>query len=821
MATRRSAETEGARTPPPLWRRRGLWAALAVVTYPALAAATSRAWAPIEVAGLSAIVVAVVVVFAVTTADERSSTGPVDDALDDARAALRATWSGALATAATLLAAPSPWTTALRNTGLAIASIAAVVSVARVPRVPSALEVPAGARGIGPAFFLAFVWSIAVALPGFVAFSTDPELVPAAVLSAAAVSASLASTVVLTLTAIRTVRLRRLELTVRERLALPIALGAVGLVAAIVAATVGLAHPEWAALTALLASCIVTSTAASARSANAIGASARFVTVVIAPAIALALATAFVATRFPKHAASAAVGAVTGATLLGVFARRLGDRASRPSAEWLAAIEGAGRAALSPDPEPALERALAALAHKARGSVRLFLSTDEVMIAAWAGQVRRDAGSFPAAVAAAAEREHLGVLRRDAAAEAGVRDLSARAAAQWMVDRGVDIAVRVAEDDTATGLLAFAMPGRSGPLTIAEAEALRALADRIGAVVAVLAKLKRSWERERVTRAGSEELAANLVTAERQRTLAGRASDDLVERLARDALVANYSAAARLVLDELGTWAKTPGPHLFTLIGALGVRAVPWAAAFHRAERRAGRPFVVVESGSTHPGAPDGVNDLDFWRDSDVSPLVRARGGTLVLHDPQLLHKLVQSYISVALPPDTNVILLATHALDVLVARDELEERFAAKVGDRVLVLPVLSERPEDLRALVLAQLAEIGARHRGAPLAIEPSALGILVEHPWPGNDAELVGVLTAASARCEDGKIRARDVVSALVETSAVEKRRDAGTGAAKRAGGTAKPGGTAALSARDEERSYRATSGLDRPPRTRRAR
>lgn len=785
--------------PTPLYRRRGLWLALGVVTYPALAAAASRGWSPLHVAALTSAVISVIVMFALSTARpsaaalEAATEGDVDNR-EAAAAALRACVTGVVAVGTTLLAAPSPWTTALRNAGAAIAAISSVVAISRVPALPSALEVPHAARRLSPAFFLAFIWSIAVALPGFVAFSTDPDLVPASFVALASVSAAVASTLALLLVGWRVVRLRRLELGVRERLLLPISMGAVALAAAIASGALGLAEPEWSALAALLTAAVLTAAAAAARAPDRIATVTRFAAVVFGPTIALALGAAFVATRFPAHAAVAAVSAVLVAAVLGIASNRISRRVGRDANLWLETLELANTAALSPDPEPALESALAALARRARGTVKLFLSApSEVLIAEWSGQVRRDQASFPEAVASATLREYLHVLRRAAGEEAGVRDLVARRAAEWMRERDADLVVRIAEDDATVGLLILGMPGREDPLTTAEVKAVRALGDRLGAVIAVHAKLKRSWERERVTREGSEKIAATLSVARTDRALAGRASDDLVERLARSALVANYSSAARLVHDELAAWAAPPGPHLFTLIGALGVGSVPWAAAFHRAEARPGRPFVVVESGSTHPGAPDGVNDLEFWRDPERSPLARARGGTLVLHDPQLLHKLVQSYISVGIPEATNVILLATHALDVLVAREELDERFAARIGDRVLVLPVLSERPEDLRALIVAHLAEIGARFRGEPYAIEPEALGLLLEHPWPGNDAELVGVLTSAAARCQSGRVR-------VVDLALVPPRR---------------------ASSLDEESSYRATSALGRPPRTRRAR
>ncbi len=80
------------------------------------------------------------------------------------------------------------------------------------------------------------------------------------------------------------------------------------------------------------------------------------------------------------------------------------------------------------------------------------------------------------------------------------------------------------------------------------------------------------------------------------------------------------------------------------------------------------------------------------------------------------------------------------------------------------MVLPTLVERPEDLRALSLEALARAGLEKDGRPLGLDTSALRLLSDHDWPGNDRELEDVLSrAALARSVRGDA-ASNVRSAL---------------------------------------------------------
>ncbi|HEY2511258.1 MAG TPA: hypothetical protein VGI39_10390, partial [Polyangiaceae bacterium] len=83
-----------------------------------------------------------------------------------------------------------------------------------------------------------------------------------------------------------------------------------------------------------------------------------------------------------------------------------------------------------------------------------------------------------------------------------------------------------------------------------------------------------------------------------------------------------------------------------------------------------------------------------------------------------------------------------------------------------------LRDRPEDLRAILTDRLAREGLRVHGRPVGIEQAAYARLVDHGFPGEDAELAALVQRLVAACSGDVIRAADVDALDLGTGARRK-------------------------------------------------
>jgi len=152
-------------------------------------------------------------------------------------------------------------------------------------------------------------------------------------------------------------------------------------------------------------------------------------------------------------------------------------------------------------------------------------------------------------------------------------------------------------------------------------------------------------------------------------------------------------------------------------------------------------------------------------RDRRDGVLHEARGGTLVLEgvtalpvelQPRLLRLLkTGSYArlggEVELTTDARIVVTARVGypgeLDDRVASGHLQADLLEALGAGRIHLPPVREQTEaDRRLLVEAVLEEVGAAFPGVRRSLHPDTLGILLEHPWPGNVPEMRNVLERA---------------------------------------------------------------------------
>ena len=743
----------------PFFRERSYWLSVALVTY----ASAAQLEPPIGHHPLSLVVLGVLpFLLAAAWRATRSPIGASDGVEESARAAARVAIAGAAVVIACL--AGHGATQALSYAGAGLASVAGLVAVARVGTPGGLVTPPRSARRLEAAVIAAFGWSVAVAANAALAVSPQraPELGLASAYAGSA--ASVLSLSLLLAFAAGSLRARSLELGVVERLRAVAWLGGAALAVGVAASALRLTEPESMLPVATTAIGVAAGLGAATQRPETVARVTRHFLWLGALAAPPALGAAFVAVASPRYAPAAVVGACVVCAFAGLVAPRLSRRSAPEHHVYIDAFEAATRAAMSPDPDPAVEEALLSLRaissrHPSKeggaaiGPALFQVAPPVVRTVDRAGFVHREKAVIPDALLELAASEPGLVLRTEALDAASVRHPEVRPSLEWLRDRGIGAAALMLERDEPVGILAIPSGDRRTPYGIEEVGALRALADRLAAVVAVSAKLGRSWEREQVAR--EAEATVKSTAGVREEALS-RARDDLVgllERLADNARIATYSPASRSTVERIERLAQAEHPII--LLTAPGIDAVSYAAICHLESASKEGPFVIVD------GASKKMADLMLWRDEAESPLVRAKGGTLVLLFPDLLPKLVQSYVGAAAGFDVKLVIVVAKTIDVLVAHGTLEDRFADRVGDALVALPELVSRSEDMRALALHYLGDIGTRFRAKAIGIEPGAIALLAEHDWPGNDAELIGTLTRAAARCDGQVVRKRDLL------------------------------------------------------------
>ncbi len=672
-----------------------------------------------------------------------------------ARTAFRLAAAGALIALAGVPAWYLPVGRALLSTGCGVAALASLFALFRMPseaglallhRRPPSRSASLAVVGSG--------WLGAALLAWGAVFELAP--LSSRLVRAAFVLAALASLSVTTAAALLESRRRALELGAADRLrsfattslallAIAVAGGALGLVA--LDALLG---------TTLLGQSLLLSGSAVTKKPETIGRRATEVVLLATMAVLPSLLLAFLAKARP-NLAPLAVGVGCGlAALAGLLAPRA-SRALLPRTEpWTQAFEAATRAAAYPDPEPALERALLELSSLSLGRLEapcLFrCEPPSVTSVDRAGYAITEPVTLPEGVFELARREPEAVLSVDVLRALAVREPNVRPVLAWLEDRHLHSAAVVLEGDVPIGMLAVPVGARERPLTLAEARAMAKLAALLSAQIAASAKLSRSLARETAEGARRAQAEARLRETQAELEAEQHRGEALTRVLAERALTSAYSPSARICIEALEQRGSSDAP--LALLLPPGCDPLPYVAVYHLASRRKSAALYVIDGGDKLHA------DLTHWRDEERSPLRRARGGTLAILDPQLLPKLVLAYLGSALDDRVGLALVVPRAPDALLADDVFDERLADRLEGATVRVPALSERPEDLRPMVLSRLARLGKNLRGEALGIEPAAMSLLLEHDFPGNDAELDALLVRAVLTCQTNLVRRRDL-------------------------------------------------------------
>lgn len=220
------------------------------------------------------------------------------------------------------------------------------------------------------------------------------------------------------------------------------------------------------------------------------------------------------------------------------------------------------------------------------------------------------------------------------------------------------------------------------------------------------------------------------------------------------------AATTKAIFSRAERVAKTDATVLIT--GETGTGKEVFAWSIYEASKRAGKPFVVVDCGAI---ARNLIESELFGHEKGaftgaharrIGAFERASGGTLFLDEigeleldlqPKLLRALERREIvrvggQETLKVDDRIIAATNRDLRSMVARGEFREDLYYRLAVVTLELPPLRERREDIEALVVHFVKDLGAQMSDLPAG----ALDRFLEHSWPGNCRELKNAVERA---------------------------------------------------------------------------
>lgn len=753
------------------FRKRSYWLAVAALAYVCLSALPDapRPTIPVVAAALLAAWLGEVWRRSARLARRRSGALPSPESERrshaGAIAAIRAGHFGAALWVSALLGAEGrPAYDAVLNMGAGIVAVSALLALARLPTEGGLLAPASSVRSLDAAAFAGLLWGIAVALPSTVALFSGGGFPDPLAIDYATTTAALGSLMVLVAAAVRLRFLRRFEMGAADRTAGAVALATTALVVAIPVAIADIAPPDRVLPAAVIAGSLACLWASTTHEPTTVSAALRGVLAIMILGVPVSLFAAIAARAFPAHAAPIALAGAAVAIGAGLVARDVARPLGPEQSRWLTAIEAASRAALQPDPDAAIRAALEALrldSQDPSARAELFRNApEEVLYVDVAGYLHVEKARAPERLYELAMAEPERTLRTEVLRAMQVRRPEVRPLLAWFESRRAFSATIVVDEDGPLGFLLLPRGARKRPMALEEARAVCRLSDRISALLAVSSALARSRGRELAAAHHARETETERARLEQIVQASAGRHRAYAELVARPVLVTSYSPAARFAVDELERRGKTDEP--LVLVAPPGVDPSPWAAVAHLSSPGSGGPLVLVDAATAT------AHDESLWTDAVRSPIRLADGGTLLVLDAAALPHAAQDHLARAIAhrdtsssiPRARVMVSLRARVPNLVASGRLTRSLGSALGEAHVDLPALSSRTEDLRALALERLSAAGMRARNQPLGIDASALSLLVEHRWPGNDLELRDVLVRAAEVARGPVVTARDL-------------------------------------------------------------
>jgi len=211
-----------------------------------------------------------------------------------------------------------------------------------------------------------------------------------------------------------------------------------------------------------------------------------------------------------------------------------------------------------------------------------------------------------------------------------------------------------------------------------------------------------------------------------------------------------------LVFEQMALWAEDGQPVL--LQGEKGTGKKSFARALHQRSQRASGPFRVFHCADNPEGeCSDGLFGKDgAWE--------KAVGGTLYLdgicHLAEATQKALANKLSQPTPGNPRVVAATPEDIRILVQEENIRPDFYNCFASRVLHLPPLRERKQDLPFLA-QHFIETYRVLTGSPAEkLGPDAMCQLMTYAWPGNIRELETQVERACLMAQGPVIEKLDV-------------------------------------------------------------
>ncbi len=229
---------------------------------------------------------------------------------------------------------------------------------------------------------------------------------------------------------------------------------------------------------------------------------------------------------------------------------------------------------------------------------------------------------------------------------------------------------------------------------------------------------------------------------------------DLQERTGETLALVGTSAAINQLRQQIDKVAKTNSRILIT--GPSGAGKELAARTIHAQSLRQGGPFVAVNAATIVPERMEeelfGV-EANGTKSRKIGALEEAHNGTLYIDEiadmpretqNRILRVLVeQSFLRVGgtqrVKVDVRIISSTARDLELAIEKGAFREDLFHRLAVVPLRVPALSERREDVPALVEHFIRTI-SRQSGLPgRIVAPDAMAVLQAHDWPGNVRQL----------------------------------------------------------------------------------